>query len=142
MRDTAFPAVADLAAPRGHYSHVAAGGGLAFVSGQLPLDAAGEPRADLPLDEQATLALRNVEAALAAAGCGWRDVMKVTVYLAGVEHWPAFDQAYRRVLGDARPARAVVPVPALHYGVLVEAEAVASIPSPERCSPEREKSHP
>lgn len=130
MSDVAFPAVADLAAPRGHYAHVAAGGGLAFVSGQLPLDAAGEPRADLPLDEQAVLALRNVEAALAAAGCGWHDVMKVTVYLAGVEHWPAFDQAYRRALGDARPARAVVPVPALHYGVRVEVEAVALRPAP------------
>ena len=126
----ALPTAAGLATPRGHYSHVAAGGGLAFVSGQLPLDAAGEPRADLPLDEQAALALGNVEAALAAAGCAWRDVMKVTVYLAGVEHWPAFDQAYRRILGDVRPARAVVPVPALHYGVLVEVEAVARRPAP------------
>lgn len=130
MGEVASPAVAGLAAPRGHYSHVATGGGLAFVSGQLPLDASGEPRADLPLGEQAALTLRNVDAALAAAGCGWRDVMKVTVYLAGVEHWPAFDQAYRQVLGDARPARAVVPVPALHYGVLVEVEAVALRPAP------------
>lgn len=125
----ANPDVPTLAAPRGHYSHVATGLGLVYVSGQLPLDARGEPRADLPLAEQAALALRNVEAALAAAGCGWTDVIKVTVYLAGVEHWPAFDAAYRRMLGDARPARAVVPVPALHYGVLAEVEAVALHPA-------------
>lgn len=123
-----YPDVPGLATPRGHYSHVATARGLAFVSGQLPLDERGQPRADLSLDEQATLALRNAQAALAAAGCGWRDVLKVTVYLAGVEHWPAFDAVYRQVLGEARPARAVVPVPALHYGVLVEVEAVAVQP--------------
>lgn len=120
-----FPPVPGLAAPRGHYAHVGQGGGWVFVSGQLPLDQAGEPRVALPLEEQAELALANVEAALAAAGCGWGHVLKVTVYLAGVEHWPAFDAAYRRVLGRARPARAVVPVPALHHGALVEVEAIA-----------------
>ncbi|MBO4123389.1 RidA family protein [Cupriavidus gilardii] len=124
----AYPDVPTLATPRGHYSHVATGLGLVYVSGQLPLNAHGEPCADLPLADQAALALRNVEAALAAGGCAWRDVLKVTVYLAGVEHWPAFDAVYRQVLGDARPARAVVPVPALHYGVLVEVEAVAVHP--------------
>lgn len=132
-----YPDVPALATPRGHYSHVATGLGLVFVSGQLPLDAQGEPRADLPLAQQAALALRSAEAALAAGGCGWKDVLKVTVYLAGVEYWPAFDAVYREVLGDARPARAVVPVPALHYGVLAEVEAVAVHPAAaqERLSP-------
>ncbi|MFX7879326.1 RidA family protein, partial [Acinetobacter baumannii] len=50
-------------------------------------------------------------------------------YLAGVQHWPAFDAVYRQVLGDARPARAVVPVPALHYGVRVEVAGVAAHPA-------------
>lgn len=123
------PAVAGLAAPRGHYSHVASGAGMAYVSGQLPLDAQGVPQADLSLEAQARLALANVQTALAACACGWHDVLKVTVYLAGVEHWPQFDAVYREALGKARPARAVVPVPALHYGVLVEIEAVAVLPA-------------
>ncbi len=123
------PPVAGLATPRGHYSHVAVGAGMAYVSGQLPLDAQGLPQADLPLEAQARLALANVQAALAACACHWQDVLKVTVYLAGVEHWPQFDAVYREVLAAARPARAVVPVPALHYGVLVEIEAVAVLPA-------------
>ncbi len=131
----ACPDVPALATPRGHYSHVATGLGLVFVSGQLPLNAQGEPRADLPLADQAALALRNAEAALAAGGCGWKDVLKVTVYLAGVEHWPGFDAVYRQVLGNARPARAVVPVPALHYGVLVEVEVVAAHPAAVAAGP-------
>ena len=121
-----YPHVAGLAAPRGHYSHVAQGQGLVFVSGQLPLDAQGEPRAELSLQDQAQLALRNAETALAAAGCTWSDALKVTIYLAGVEHWKAFDEVYRQVLGAVKPARAVVPVPGLHYGLLVEIEVVAA----------------
>lgn len=127
------PSVTGLAEPRGHYSHVAIGAGLAYVSGQLPLDETGAARPELPLADQARLALGNVQAALAAAGCDWSDVLKTTVYLADVAHWPAFDAIYREVLGDQRPARAVVPVPALHYGVLVEIEAVAV--APETVSP-------
>ena len=53
------------------------------------------------------------------------DLVKVTVYVAGVEHWPAFDRVYAAALGEHRPARAVVPVPELHHGYLVEIEAIA-----------------
>lgn len=115
-----------LPTPKGHYSHIAVGQGLVYVSGQLPVDAQGSPRADLSFADQATLALRNVATALGGAGCDWHDVLKVTVYVAGIEHWKSFDEAYRQVVGTAKPARAVVPVPELHYGVLVEIEAVAA----------------
>jgi 2-iminobutanoate/2-iminopropanoate deaminase len=49
----------------------------------------------------------------------------VTAYLVGVEHWPAFNAIYAEVLDNHRPARAVVPVPALHHGYLIELEAIA-----------------
>jgi 2-iminobutanoate/2-iminopropanoate deaminase len=35
-----------LVPPRGHYSHIAVHAGVAYVSGQLPLDASGTPMAD------------------------------------------------------------------------------------------------
>jgi enamine deaminase RidA (YjgF/YER057c/UK114 family) len=48
------------------------------------------------------------------------------VYVTDMEtHWPAFDALYRAWIGDVRPARAVVPVPTLHYGLAVEIEATA-----------------
>jgi endoribonuclease L-PSP len=50
---------------------------------------------------------------------------KLTAYLVGVEYWPAFNAIYAEVLGNHRPARAVVPVPALHHGYLIELEAIA-----------------
>lgn len=122
-----------LSRPAGHYSPVTTGAGLVFVSGQLPVDRDGKAHPDASLEAQAELTLDNVSRALRAAGCGWEDVLKVTVYLAGVEHWPAFNAVYARVLGEVRPARAIVPVPELHHGVLVEVEAVALAPAePDR----------
>jgi enamine deaminase RidA (YjgF/YER057c/UK114 family) len=46
----------------------------------------------------------------------------------GVENWPEFNRIYSDMLGDAKPARTVVPVPELHYGYLVEIDAIAAIP--------------
>ncbi|EHP42436.1 endoribonuclease [Cupriavidus basilensis OR16] len=45
--------------------------------------------------------------------------------LHGIEHWPAFNAIYAAWAGSARPARAVVPTGALHFGLKVEVEAVA-----------------
>jgi len=54
--------------------------------------------------------------------------LQLRIYIVGVEHWPALDRAVAARFGPHRPARAVVPVPALHYGCLVELEATASAP--------------
>ncbi|MBY8949578.1 RidA family protein [Pseudomonas sp. SH10-3B] len=113
------------APPGGHYSQAVAHGGVLYVSGQLPVRANGEHSAGQPFAVQASIALDNLVAILGEAGLGPRDLLKVTVYVVGIEHWPAFDQIYARYLGEHKPARAVVPVPVLHHGYLIEIEAVA-----------------
>ncbi|MDR6956922.1 reactive intermediate/imine deaminase [Pseudomonas brassicacearum] len=113
------------AAPGGHYTQAVSHQGVLYVSGQLPVRADGRHSADQPFEAQACLALENLMAILSAAGRGPNDLLKVTVYVAGIEHWPAFDRIYARYLGEHRPARAVVPVPALHHGYLIEIEALA-----------------
>lgn len=112
--------------PAGHYAQAAAYRDLVFVSGQLPVRPDGGHGADLPFEAQVRQVLANMVAILAAADSGLAHLLKVTVYIAGVEHWPAFDRIYAEVLGEACPARAVVPVPALHHGYLVEIEAIAT----------------
>jgi 2-iminobutanoate/2-iminopropanoate deaminase len=115
-----------LPAPAGHYSQaVVTHGGLVFVSGVLP----ARDLADLSFEAQCASVFAQCEKILRAAGCGLDDVVQCTAYLAGVEHWPAFNTAYAGVFGDHRPARAVVPVPALHYGFLVEVQLVAERPN-------------
>jgi 2-iminobutanoate/2-iminopropanoate deaminase len=100
---------------------------MAFVSGQLPVAPDGTIDAAASFDDQAHLAMSNLLAVLAAEGITKEQLLKVTVYIVGVENWPAFNRVYAQFMGEARPARAIVPVPDLHYGFLVEIEAVAAI---------------
>lgn len=116
---------ADLARPGGHYSHVVRTGELIFTAGQLGMRADGSHTADLAFEDQVRQALANVLAALRAAGAGPEGIVKVTAYIVGVDNWPRFNAVYAEVMGDHRPARTVVPVPELHYGYLVEIDAVA-----------------
>ncbi len=114
-----------LAAPGGHYSHACTGAGLVFVSGQLPITPDGVRLVDAPFEAQAAQVLANVRQALLAAGTGVDRLVQVRVYVDDIAHWPAFDRLYRDWAGTARPARAVVPTGALHFGLKVEVEAVA-----------------
>ena len=106
---------AGLATPGGHYSHVSIANGLVFVSGQLPIDATGRKLTDEPFE------------ALAGAGSAVAKLAQVRVYIVDVEYWARFNEIYARWAGEARPARAVVPVPALHFGLMIEVEAVAML---------------
>lgn len=114
--------------PAGHYSPGVAHGGLIYVSGQLGARPDGSHTAHLPFEEQVRQALANLIAVLAAAGASPRHLVKVTAYVVGVENWPGFNAIYAEVMGEARPARSVVPVPELHYGYLVEIDAIAAAP--------------
>jgi 2-iminobutanoate/2-iminopropanoate deaminase len=120
-----FRANAAGVAPGGHYSHAVAAGGFVFVSGQLPITPDGGKDPTLSIREQTWIALRNVELALRAAGARLQDVVKVTAYLTTEDHWRAFNEVYAQFFGEHRPARAVVPVRPLHFGFLVEVDAVA-----------------
>jgi enamine deaminase RidA (YjgF/YER057c/UK114 family) len=71
--------------------------------------------------------LANLKAALEGAGSSIGQLVQVRVYIVDVEHWASFNQIYARWAGDARPARAVVPVSALHFGLKIEVEATAMV---------------
>lgn len=116
----------DAPRPAGHYSQAVVHGGLVFVAGQLPIDPADPARSPGGAAEQTERCLRNVEAILRAAGSGLDRLLSVTVYVADVALWPGVNEAYARLLGPHRPARAVVPVKELHHGYLVEIQAVAA----------------
>ena len=121
--------VSTAAAPtaRGHYSQAVVHGGMVYVAGQLPIDP-GDPLGKLVAFEgQARQVIDNVIAILEAAGSGADLIVKATVYIADVAHWPAFNAIYAEKLGDHKPARTVVPVAALHYGYLVEMDAIAAL---------------
>jgi reactive intermediate/imine deaminase len=119
-------ATADAPRPAGHYAQATVHDGLIFVAGQLGVLPDGTHRPEAPFEAQARQALENVLAIVRAGGSGPERILKVNVYIVGVEFWPAFNAVYAELFGDARPARAVIPVPELHHGYLVEVDAIAA----------------
>ena len=116
---------ATLAPAGGHYSPAVIGGGLVWVAGQLPVAPDGRKLGDQPFEVQARQVLANVDAALIAAGTTRDRLLQVRVYVTDIADWGAFNAIYAEWLGPHRPARAVVPVPGLHFGLRLEVEAVA-----------------
>jgi 2-iminobutanoate/2-iminopropanoate deaminase len=115
------------AAPGGHYSQAIAHNNILYVSGQLPVNVDGTHTFDTPFEEQATLAIKNLLEIIKAGGSTPEKIIKVTVYLVGIENWPSFNKIYSKIMAEHIPARAIVPVPELHYGYLIEIEAIAAI---------------
>ena len=113
------------AKPGGHYSHAVVAGGFVFVSGQLPIAADGSKLNEASFEIQTRQALENVKVVLQAAGSSVERLTQVRIYVADINDWPAFNAIYAEWAGSARPARAVVPAPGLHFGFKIEVEAVA-----------------
>ena len=115
--------------PKGHYSPAVEFNGLIFVSGQLPINfATGEVETGA-IELQTELALRNVETILVAANSDLNHVLSVTIYVSEMELWDKVNEVYKRILGEHKPARAIVPVKDLHFGTKIEIQAVAAVKS-------------
>lgn len=113
-------------APAGHYSQAVVYNGLVYVAGQLAIDPATGEKVLSSIEAQTEQALNNVAAILQAAGSDLRRVLKMTVYISDISLWGAVNTVYAKVLGEHRPARAVVPTRDLHYGFQIEIEAIAA----------------
>ena len=128
MADAEIDRITTNAAPKpaGHYSQACCHGNLVFVSGQLPVTVEGKVLSDKSFEDQARQAIANMLSIVKAAGSGPDRVLKVTAFIVGIENWPLFNGVYAELLGPYKPARSVVPVPALHRGCLIELEAIAA----------------
>jgi 2-iminobutanoate/2-iminopropanoate deaminase len=114
--------------PKGHYSQAIVHNGLVYVSGQLPMGmVTGEPLLG-DIAAQTEAALLNVETVLIAAGSSLDQVIQMTIYVSDMEYWGKVNEVYARVMGDHRPARAIVPVKELHFGLGIEIQAIAAVP--------------
>jgi reactive intermediate/imine deaminase len=125
MSDAVSSNPSTMAPPGGHYSHAVTANGFVFVSGELPIAPDGTKLNEAPFEQQAQQVLDNVAFALKGAGSSIDKLTQVRVYVTDIGSWPAFNTLYAKWVGNHRPARCVVPVPQLHYGFLIEIEAVA-----------------
>lgn len=113
--------------PAGHYSQGIVHNGVVYVAGQLPIAPGSSDRTVGSMEQQTEQTLRNVEAVLQAAGSGLHKVLQMTIYVSDISLWGEVNVAYARIMGDHKPARAVVPVKELHYGYQIEIQAIAAI---------------
>jgi reactive intermediate/imine deaminase len=111
----------------GHYSQGIVHGGLVYVAGQLPMVPGSTAHTVGSIEEQTEQVLRNIAAVLEAAGSSLSRTLQMTIYVSDIELWGRVNATYARILGDHRPARAVVPVNALHYGYQIEVQAVGAL---------------
>lgn len=113
--------------PVGHYSQGIVHNGLVFVSGQLAINPeTGEPVTD-SIEAQTERCLRNIEAILLEANSDLNHVLKFTIFVSDESLWGAVNETYKRILGEHKPARAIIPVGKFRGDFLIEIEAIAAV---------------
>ena len=111
----------------GPYTPIVRAGDWLIVSGQVGI---GEDKAlvDGGVKAQTTQAVENLAGLLHGEGAGLTDVAKTLCFLADMDTFADFNEAYITAFGDHRPARSTVGVAALPIGAAVEIEAWAHKP--------------
>ncbi len=113
------------------YSHLAIADGkrLVFVAGQVALDQDFEVVGGNDLTAPTTAAMRNVEAALAAAGAGFDHVVRRTIYTTRPTEWETISAAMAQVTGDSGdPPQTILGVTSLALSeLLIEIEVTAVV---------------
>jgi 2-iminobutanoate/2-iminopropanoate deaminase len=118
--------VPGLPEPMSHYTDAVQAGGLLFISGCIPVDEAGALVGGEDVVAQARQVFANIGRVLKAAGAGFADVIKVTVYLTDIADRPRINPVRQEVFGETRPASTLIEVGRLALdGARLEVDAVA-----------------
>lgn len=115
----------------GPYSQAVRVGSLVYTAGQIAINPETSQIVAGGITEQAEQVMKNLGAVLEAAGTGFENVIKTTIFLRYMKDFSAVNEVYGRYFGDGKPARSTVAVSALPLKVLVEIEVVALVPGPQ-----------
>ncbi len=111
----------------GPYSQGIATESLLFTAGQAALDPVTATLVEGGIEPETERVMANLTAVLDAAGCGWGDVLKTTIFLVDMADFATVNAIYGRFMSDPPPARSTVGVAALPKGARVEIEVVARL---------------
>jgi 2-iminobutanoate/2-iminopropanoate deaminase len=125
MKRTTFTAKGAVAV--GPYSHAVEAGGFLYVSGQTPLDPQTGKLAEGSIADQTRQVFRNLQAVLEAAGLGFDNVVKTTVFLTDMSTFKEMNQVYQEHFDSPYPARSTIGVKELPLGAPVEIELIAKL---------------
>ena len=111
--------------PIGPYSQAVMTGNLLFISGQIALDRATGNFVNANIKDEATQVMKNIEAILKAAGLGFPNVVKSTIFLKNMGDFPQVNEVYGSYFKDLPPARETVEVSKLPKEANVEISCIA-----------------
>lgn len=114
--------------PHGHYSQAVTHAGVVYVSGILG-NASPEGSAGRSVAEQAEHCLAQMSSILHAANSSLECLLKLSVYVEGLDNWPQVNEVCARMLGAHRPARIVVPATRMRFDSSIEMDAIAAVKS-------------
>eukprot|EP01098_Paradermamoeba_levis_P003698 TRINITY_DN1655_c0_g4_i1.p1 TRINITY_DN1655_c0_g4~~TRINITY_DN1655_c0_g4_i1.p1 ORF type:complete len:149 (+),score=53.19 TRINITY_DN1655_c0_g4_i1:136-582(+) len=110
----------------GPYSQAIKANGFVFVSGCIPLvpETNAFPSND-DIELQTTQALENLKNIVEASGSSLDKVVKTTILLIDINHFPKVNAIYAKYFPSDPPARATYAVAALPKGAMIEIECIA-----------------
>jgi 2-iminobutanoate/2-iminopropanoate deaminase len=111
----------------GPYAQAVVANGIAYLSGQIPLDPATNQLVQGGIAEQTERVLENLKAVLEACGASLDSVVKTTVYLKDMGEFQQMNEVFGRYFMANPPARATVQVARLPRDVSVEIDAIAVV---------------
>ena len=109
----------------GPYSQAVQAGSLVFLSGQIPLDPGTGELVPGGIEAQTRQVMGNLRAVLNAAGLGFGNLVKTTIYLVDLGEFATVNRIYGEHFAELPPARVTVQVAALPKGALIEIDGIA-----------------
>lgn len=111
----------------GPYSQAVVVNGMAYLSGQIPLDPATGLMVEGGIEQQTVRVLENLQAVLEACGASFGSVVKTTVFLKDMGEFPKMNEVYSRYFTETPPARSTVQAAKLPRDVSVEIDCIAVV---------------
>ena len=109
----------------GPYSQAIEVNDTLYISGQIPVNPENGKVDALTIEQQAEQVLQNIGAILQAAGYGYSDVVKSTIFITDMKNFSAVNEVYKKYYTEKFPARSTVAEKELPLGVMVEIETIA-----------------
>jgi 2-iminobutanoate/2-iminopropanoate deaminase len=116
-------------APIGPYNQATLANGTLYVSGQIPINPANGELVSGDIKKETAQVMENLKAILNAAGIGFEEVLKCSIFMTDMNNYAAINEVYASYFNDdSAPAREAVQVSALPKGVDVEISCIAIVP--------------
>lgn len=111
--------------PIGPYSQAKKVGNTLYISGQIAIHPETQKVITADIQVETRMVLENLGAVLQAAGMGFEDVVKCSIFLADMAQFAQVNEVYAQYFSASQPARETVQVARLPKNVNIEISAIA-----------------